>query len=70
MVVGLRGLVLLMEARDVATGSEGLSQPGSVDAGDGFRGARLARGPPMKVRVLGGWAGPGQGLSTKTKGSD
>ena len=56
---GLRGLLWLIEARGLANRSEGLGWPGPVDKSEGFGWAGRAQGPSIKVRGLGGRAGPG-----------
>ena len=56
---GLRRLAWLIEVRGLANRSEGLGRPGPVDKSEGFGWAGLAQGPSIKVRDLGGWAGPG-----------
>ena len=45
--------------RCLANRSEGLGWPGPVDKSEGFRWAGRAHGPSIKVRGLGGRAGPG-----------
>ena len=58
VTLGLRRLAWLIEARGLANRSDGLGRLGRVDEGEGFRWARRFQGLSIKVRVLGGLAGP------------
>ena len=62
---GLRGLLWLIEARGLANRSEGLGWPGPVDKSEGFGWAGRAQGPSIKVRDLGGRAGPGPSIKVR-----
>ena len=62
---GLRDLFSLIEARGLASRSEGLGWPGTVDKREGFGWARLAQGTSINVRDLG--AGLAQGPSIKVR---
>ena len=68
VMLGLRSLAWLIEARGLANGSEGSGQPGPIDRSEGFRWAGLVQGPLIKVRALGGRAGP-QALSINVRGT-
>ena len=52
-------LAWLIEVRGLADRSEGLGWPGPVDKCEGSGWAGRAQGPSIKVRALGGRAGPG-----------
>ena len=55
----------LIEARGLANRSEGLGWPGPVDKSEGFGWAGRAQGPSIKVRGLGGRAGPGPSIKVR-----
>ena len=66
--LGLRGLAWLIEARGLANRSEGFGRPGPVDKSEGYRWAGRAQGLSIKVRDLGGWAGPGPSIKVRDWG--
>ena len=63
VTLGLRRLAWLIEVRGLANRSEGFGGPGPVDKSEGFGWAGRAQGPSIKVRDLGGRAGPGPSTS-------
>ena len=65
VTLGLRRLAWLTEVRGLANRSEGLGWPGPVDKSEGFRWAGRAQGPSIKVRALGGRAGPGPSIKVR-----
>ena len=62
---GLRRLAWLIEVRGLANRSEGFGGPGPVDKSEGFGWAGRAQGPSIKVRALGGRAGPGPSIKVR-----
>ena len=65
---GLRRLAWLIEVRGLANRSEGFGGPGPVDKSEGFGWAGRAQGPSIKVRDLGGRAGPGPSIKVRDWG--
>ena len=53
---GLRRQAWLIEAMGPANSSEGLGWPSPIDKSEGFKCARLAQGPLIKVTAWRGWA--------------
>ncbi len=65
VTMGLRRLAWLIEVRGLANRSEGFGGPGPVDKSEGFGWAGRAQGPSIKVRDLGGRAGPGPSIKVR-----
>ena len=68
VTLGLRRLAWLIEVRGLANRSEGFGGPGPVDKSEGFGWAGRAQGPSIKVRDLGGRAGPGLNCEIQSMG--
>ena len=67
LTLGLRRLAWLIEVKGLANRSEGFGGLGPVDKSEGFGWAGPAQGPSIKVKDLGGRAGPGP-IDIKSEG--